>query len=148
MSPSPPFAKRTEVTVDRSRAEIERLLQRFGAEGFAYAWEGGQETVGFVYAAKRVRLSIPLPKRESYRSEDAWSKERRRRFRVLVLAVKSLLVAVEEGLIGFEEAFLSWFVTPDGATVAEKVIPQLEEVARRGLLPPLMLPPAGDRDVP
>ena len=140
MSPSQAYAQRTQVTVDRSRAEVENLLKRFGAEGFAYAWEGGQETIGFVYAGKRVRLSIPLPKRESYRSEEAWAKERRRRFRVLVLAVKSLLVAVEDGLVGFEEAFLSWFVTPSGQTVGDLVVPQLEAAARRGELPPLMLP--------
>jgi hypothetical protein len=140
------YATNTPVTVDRSRAELEKLLQRFGVDGFAYAWEGGQETIGFVYAGKRVRLSIPLPQRESYRSEEAWSKERRRRLRVLVLAVKALLVAVEDGIVGFEEAFLSWFVTPSGQTVGDLVVPQLEDAARRGMLPPLMLPaPRGDR---
>jgi hypothetical protein len=140
------YAENTSVPVDRSRNEIEKQLQRFGADGFAYGWDGGQEVVSFTYDGKQVRLSIPLPKRESYRSEDAWAKERRRRFRVLVLAVKALLVAVEDGLVGFEEAFLSWFVTPSGSTVGDMVIPQLNEAARTGILPPLMLPaPRGDR---
>lgn len=142
----PRYAADTSVSVERSRSEIEKMLQRFGADGFAYAWERGQETIGFTYGGKQVRLSIPLPKREGYRSEEAWAKERRRRLRVLVLAVKALLVAVEDGLVGFEEAFLSWFVTPSGATVGDILIPQLDEAAQRGLLPPLMLPaPGGDR---
>ena len=143
MSPTR-YAADTTVSVDRSRGELEKLLTRFGVEGFAYAWEGGQETIGFVYAGKRVRMSIPLPKRESYRTEESWAKERRRRLRVLVLAVKALLVAVDDGLVGFEEAFLSWFVTPSGRTVGDLVVPQLEEASRRGVLPPLMLPAGGE----
>lgn len=137
----PRYAADTSVSVDRSRAEIERLLQRFGADSFGYAWDRGQESVSFVYQGKQVRLGIPLPKRESYRSEEAWAKERRRRMRVLVMALKALLVAVEDGLIGFEEAFLSWFVTPSGRTVGDELIPRLEAAAHRGELP-LLLPAA------
>lgn len=134
-----PYAKDTAVPIDRSRAEIERLLQRFGADGFGYGWEGGQETVAFTYEGKQVRLSMPQPKRDSYRSEDAWNRERRRRWRVLVLTVKAMLVAVEEGILSFEETFLSWFVTPDGTTVGDNLIPRLEAAAHRGELP-LLLP--------
>lgn len=136
------YATDTSVSVDRSRAEIEKLLQRFGAESFGYAWDRGQESVGFVFQGKQVRLAMPLPKRESYRSEEAWAKERRRRLRVLVMALRALLVAVDDGLIGFEEAFLSWFVTPSGRTVGDELIPRLEAAAHRGELP-LLLPAHG-----
>lgn len=140
----PRYAEATSVSVDRSRAEIEKLLQRFGADSFGYAWDRGQECVSFVYQGKQVRLTIPLPKRESYRSEDAWAKERRRRLRVLVMALRALLVAVDDGLIGFEEAFLSWFVTPGGQTVSEQLVPRLEAAARRGELPLLLVAPGGE----
>ena len=33
------YAEGTSVPVDRSRAEIERALTRYGATGFGYQWE-------------------------------------------------------------------------------------------------------------
>jgi hypothetical protein len=134
------FAATTSVSVDRSRAELEALLGRFGVDGFAYAWEGGMETVGFVYTGKRIRLSIALPERDQFRAQTAWDQERRRRLRVLVLAIKALLVAVEDGVVAFEDAFLSWLVTPGGQTIGELVAPELAAAVERGVLPPLMLP--------
>lgn len=139
------YAENTAVPVDRSRTEIERNLIRFGAEGFAYGWEGSQEVVGFTYRGKQVRLTLPMPSRSSFRSEDAWQKERRRRWRALAMVLKAKLVAVDEGILSFEESFLAWFVMPQGQTLGEALIPRLEDAAQRGALPPLMLP-AGKGD--
>ncbi len=37
------FAQGTSVPMERSRAEVERTLMRYGASGFAYAWERRQQ---------------------------------------------------------------------------------------------------------
>jgi hypothetical protein len=37
------YAKKTLVTPDRSRAEVEQTLVRYGASGFAYSWERREE---------------------------------------------------------------------------------------------------------
>ena len=134
-----PYAQGTVVPVDRSRSEIERQLVRFKAEGFAYGWDGGQEIIGFMYAGKQVRMSIPMPSRGSYRSEESWQQERRRRWRALAMVVKAKLVAVEDGIISFEDEFLSYFVLPNGSTLGQVMIPRLDAAAESGDLPPLLL---------
>lgn len=39
------YASSTSVPMERSRLEVERTLQRYGATGFAYAWEHRTEAV-------------------------------------------------------------------------------------------------------
>lgn len=41
------YAEQTSVRADRSRAEIERTLQRYGASSFAYGWQGNEATIMF-----------------------------------------------------------------------------------------------------
>ena len=137
-----PYAQNTSVPVDRSRSEIERQLQRFGASGFGYGWEGSQEVVAFTYRGKQVRMTLPMPSPSGYRSEEHRQRERRRRWRSLAMVVKALLVAVDDGILSFEESFLGYFVMPDGQTLGQALIPRLEAAAREGKLPMLMLPAA------
>lgn len=37
------YAEGTSVPVDRSRVEVERILERYGASGFGYAWDRREE---------------------------------------------------------------------------------------------------------
>lgn len=134
-----PYAQDTKVPVERSRGEIERNLIRFGASGFGYGWTAsGREQVGFTYENKQVRILVPSPSKEDYRSEDAFQKERRRRWRSLGMIVKAKLVAVDDGITTFEHEFLSYFVMPNGMTIGEAVIPRLNAAAHEGKLPPLL----------
>lgn len=55
------YAARTAVPVDRSKAEIERILQRWGADQFAYGWQHGGAMIGFRIDNRQVRLTLPLP---------------------------------------------------------------------------------------
>lgn len=140
------YAENTSVPVDRSRSEIEKQLQRFGASGFGYGWEGSQEVIAFTYRGKQVRLTLPMPSPSGFRTEAAREKERRRRWRSLAMVIKALLVGVADDILSFEEAFLSYFVMPDGLTLGERIIPALEAAAHEGKLPTLMLPaPASSR---
>ena len=140
------YAENTSVPVDRSRTEIERQLQRFGATGFGYGWEGSVEVIAFTYRAKQVRLTLPMPSPSGFRTEAAREKERRRRWRSLAMVIKALLVGVDDDIISFEEAFLSYFVMPDGMTLGERLLPGLEVAAREGKLPQLMLPSGAMRE--
>lgn len=51
-------AEGTKVTVDASRAEIERTLRRYGAAGFGYAWQGDVTMLEFVMRDRRVRYLV------------------------------------------------------------------------------------------
>ena len=41
------YASDTEVSVEKSRSEIEGTLRRYGATGFLSGWEGSQAMIAF-----------------------------------------------------------------------------------------------------
>lgn len=147
------YAENTSVTSSRSRDEIERTLTRYGATQFAYAWQEGRALIGFVLAGKQVRLILPLPDREArefthtpargtlrsaQQQEEAYEQAVRQKWRALALVVKAKLEAVEAGISVFEREFFYDLVLPDGRTVGEYVLPQVEESYRTGIMPPLL----------
>lgn len=149
----PTYAQRTEVGSDRSRSEIERTLQRYGATAFAYGWEGQTATVMFVLGGRRIRFNLPLPDRNARefthtpgqgrpRSAEARGREYeqavRQRWRALALVIKAKLEAVEAGISTVEEEFLSWTVLPDGRTVGQAIAPQIESAYATGRMPSLL----------
>jgi len=134
------YASRTDVSADRSRQQIERELLRFGAEEFGYLSRLGRAYIMFRYRGLGVQLSIPLPARDDDeftttptgkdRSEAAafaaWEAETKRRWRSLCLVIKALLVAVDDGVFTFEEAFLAHLVWGDGKTTAQQLLPTVQ----------------------
>lgn len=50
------YAAQTDAPSDRSRAEIERTLQRYGADQFIYGWEAKQALIGFRANGKQVNF--------------------------------------------------------------------------------------------
>jgi len=145
------YAEGTSVTPARSQEEIQRALKRYGASGFAYGWEGNQAMVGFVVDARQVRFYLPLPDEEDFvttvrgrsrtaaAAASAHEQEIRRRWRALALAIKAKLEAVETGITTFDEEFLAHIVLPDGSQVGPRVIAELDEAWRRGVVAPRML---------
>lgn len=59
------YAKQTSVSADKSRAEIERTLARFGADQFIYATDSTQAVIGFVAHGRQVRIRLVLPDRSA-----------------------------------------------------------------------------------
>jgi hypothetical protein len=162
----PKYARKTEVSADRSRVEIERTLERYGATQFVYGWEQERAVVGFRMHDRQIRFHLPLPagddsefvyqsrgRRTPEAARAAWEQATRQRWRALALMVKAKLEAVEAGIVEFEQEFLGHIVLPGGETAGQWLAPQLERVyaTRRlpALLPgsgpgPLALPPAED----
>lgn len=149
------YADRTSVPAERSRAEIERTLERYGATGFMYAWQEDRVMIAFEAHKRAIRFEMPIPDPQSseftmtatYRTrsqkaaKEAWEQEVRRRWRALGLAIKAKLEAVESGIATFEDEFLAYIVTAEGRTVGELVRPQLAE----GAAPRLQLPSSTER---
>lgn len=150
------FAATTEVPVERTRAEIERVVSRYGATRFASGWEEGAASVLFEMKDRRVRFRLPLPQaqdrkfthdgRGMRRSVDgarrAHDQALRARWRALLLVIKAKLEAVESGVETFEQAFMPHIVTPGGFTLGERIIPELEAIYRGSPMPPLLGPGA------
>ncbi|UFU03460.1 hypothetical protein LQF12_02280 [Ruania suaedae] len=140
------YAESTQVSSDRSRAEIERTLTRYGASSFTYGWDDTRAAIGFVMEGRQVRFVLPLPDRQAdeFRltptgkqrtasaSETAYEQAVRQRWRALALMVKAKLEAVAAGIVTFEVEFLPHTVLPSGRTVAEDVLPAVEEAYSSG----------------
>ena len=130
------YATGTTVAPEKSRAEIERILTRYGATGFAYGWDGPRAVIAFRAKERNVKFVLPLPKPEDFKTTPTGRQRRntgrqaivaemetRRRWRALALAVKSKLEMVASGIVQFDDEFLPYIVMPDGRTVAEHVRP-------------------------
>jgi hypothetical protein len=147
------YAARTDVSSDRSRAEIERTLRRYGATAFAYGWTDSAATIMFELADRRVRFNLPMPDRNDPQftrtpgkglarsaeaAEKEWEQAQRQRWRALALVIKAKLEAVEAGITTVEQEFLAHIVLPDGATVGDWVQPQLAIAYEHNTMPALM----------
>jgi hypothetical protein len=137
------YAENTSVSVERSKLEIERLVQRYGAAQFFSGWADGGSVIGFRMRDRFVRFRLPLPDK-SRLSQDRYDQEQRRRWRALVLVLKAKLTAVDTGISDFETEFLGNITVANGQTVGEWAKPQLAEMYERGNMPPL-LPSGGGR---
>ena len=150
------FAEGTTVAEEKTRAEIETTVRRYGASEFASGWSGALASIQFTANGRRVRLSLELPddgwardelmkaKRPRYWNRDRIpaeacaplvAAESRRRWRCLLLAIKAKLEVVESGIATFDEEFLAHIVRPDGRTVYDAIM--AEAVNGRPLLGPV-----------
>ena len=142
------YAEGTSVPVERSKAEIEGMLTRYGADQFVSGWKDRESRIQFRAKERFVRFTLTMPDptdkkftrhpRFAYkvRSPEAASKEYeqevRRLWRALALVVKAKLEAVNSGITSFEEEFMAHIVMPDGKTVAEHAIPMIADTYKTG----------------
>lgn len=145
------YASETTVSVSKSREEIERILSRYGATGFAYASSGERAMIQFEANARRVRFLLEMPPPDNFKrtpstrqwrspeaAHAAWEKACRQRWRALALVIKAKLEAVECGITEFESEFLAHIMLPDGRDVQEWLRPQLADAYQRGTMPPML----------
>lgn len=148
------YAQDTSVSVEKSRAEIETILAKYGASRFCYMTGPTAALIGFVAHGKAVRFSLPLPDKADFATKMRyksrvdvspeemhrnWEQACRSRWRALALCIKAKLEAVCCGITSFEQEFLAHFVVPGGQTIGERVIPQLEDMVTKGRAPALSL---------
>lgn len=152
------YAEGTEVSVGRSRGEIDDLLQKWGCRqlGWANDFDGGTVMLQFVWRHQEqdylARFSIRIPNEEELRGQaiDKRSKtfseakyrklcegRGRTEHRQLALWLRACLNAVDAGIVAPSAVFFPWLVGRDGKTVwetAEKRLPELLARGARGLL--------------
>lgn len=146
----PQYAADTSVPVSRSQEEIERTLQRYGAQSFMRGWDQQRAVLAFVLEGRQIRFFLPMPDKEDFRltpggrsrtaqsQTEAWEQACRQRWRALALVVKAKLEAVEAGISTFEEEFLANIVLPSGGTVGEWMKPQIVAAYKTGSMPALL----------
>lgn len=147
------YAADTAVPVDRSRAEIERLLARYGASAFGYLSEGDNQVIVFQIGGRRVFMHLVLPdradrefthtgvrgaRRSPAEAGRVYEQAVRARWRSLVLIIKAKLEAVASGITTVEREFLADIALPSGQTVGQWMAPQIDRSYASGEMPALL----------
>ena len=150
------YAEKTDVSFDKSIAEIVKLIKSSAATSVAQFEGEGDFAVQFMIAERLIRFRLPLPTLDDmpvytaqrHRFTEAQRRNRleqakRSRARALLLVIKAKLESVESGIETTEQAFLANVVMADGFTVYERIAQPIaleyqtgKPSASAGLLPP------------
>ena len=55
------YAEKTTVSVARTKANIEELVQTHGAEQFVSGYKANMAVIGFTMSGRQIRFLLPLP---------------------------------------------------------------------------------------
>ncbi len=145
------YAKQTVVSVDKSKGEIERILQRYGAEKFMQGWDQEKAVIAFTYEGRTIQIKLPLPdkadfaqtpsKKRERSPEDTlrhWEQACRQSWRALALMIKAKLAGVESGIATMENEFLAYTLLPTGETIGEHTQEGIAKMIETGTMPKLL----------
>lgn len=150
------YAEGTSVPVEKSKAEIERTLARYGASAFMYGTGVAEAIIAFEASKRRIMFRLPIPKKDERRfthtphkgdrrtpeaQEREWEQACRQSWRALGLVIKAKLEAVSAGIVTFEDEFLAHIMLPDGRTVGEHTRESIAIAYDGGDMPPLLPKP-------
>lgn len=154
------YANGTTVSIERTKAELDKLLQDHGATqiGIMTDRTQGFSVLVFSLTGRMVRLEVYDGEVEEHRRtpagrerddkamDKAWRAERRRRWRALLLIVKAKLEVIAAGDSTVDGEFLAHVVLPDGQTVGNMLGPRLDEAYRTGAMPEFPMLPAAKKE--
>lgn len=144
------YAQNTEVSVEKSKGEIEALISKAGADEFASGTRPGQSMIQFKLQGRVIRFVLPLPNKgdpsfarspggRRWRDADgqykAWEQACREKWRALFLSIKAKLYSIETGIEQFDSAFMAQIVMPNGRTMEELCVPMIAQAYERGTMP-------------
>jgi hypothetical protein len=151
------YAQNTTVSMDKSKAEIEQVLRRYGADQFYYGWADQEALARIAFRAhgRHIQFNLKMPDRNDpkiirtpahrrLRSPEAveatWEQACRQRWRALALVIKAKLEAVESEITTFEDEFLAHTMLPEGMTVSSFIQPQIKMAYETGRMPTALIP--------
>lgn len=142
-----------EVPISRSRAEIEKLLRRWGVAGLSWVddYETGLAILRFrwktdpedeVGYTARFTIRVPsdqdleaqaIDKRSGRFSEKKMARLRKgrgkRQHRLLLYLIRTQLEAIQEGIMLPEQVFMSWIEDENGMTLFDRMLPELRQLS-------------------
>lgn len=150
------FARGTDVPAAKTKYEIEWTLSEYGASHVATMSAPGEARIAFRYKDRNFIIPIPLPdpqdrefthtpergfRRTDEDARKAYQQEINRRWRCLLITIKSTVEMCNLGVMSLEQAFLAFTALPTGQTVGEALEHQIREACESGR--PLALMPGG-----
>lgn len=161
------FAQDTTVPVERTQAEISKLLADHGATARVVGVDdaSGTAVIMFKLAGRNIHVVVPLPTAPakpngrypngwfhfSDEQKRAWARgvqqqQERAVWRGMLLLLKAKLEAIEGGYATVEHEFLADVLLPNGATVGQLVEKSVEAAYASGQVPPLLPSFSGSDD--
>ena len=149
------YASETLVSSEKSQAEIKTTLQKYGASKYAYYEDEDKAGIRCEMQGRQLQFIVILPNRTNdefvYVGEGTrrrvrdiqtqhkfWEQACRQKWRALALIIKAKMVAVESGIVTFEQEFLEHILLPTGQTVGEFIRPQIAVAYQSGKMPKLL----------
>lgn len=141
------YAQGTKVSADRTQAEIQRILMRWGADKVGTLCSRTEAQIFFEYHGKQFRMSIDLPdpgeerfiltpsgrkRRAEPQVFAEWERETRRLWRSLRTVIKAMLIAVEDGVFKFDEVFLPFLLLANNQTFGQAALPKIDKLMAGG----------------
>lgn len=148
------YAQGTKVGIDKTRQEIDRLLEKNRAEDRTMTVNSGGGGVIFKLRGRYVRIGVSYAARTDRRfthnrygaqrpasaAEKDYRQDCAERWRALLIVIKAKFAAIESGVESFEKSFMPDFVMKDGGTVYEHAEPMLQGRLATEFNPARMLP--------
>lgn len=132
------YAERTTVPVERSKAQIDKLLKEHGAFQRAQVTDELRALNLVMFsmevAGRRRQVRLELPHHPNNPAED------RRIWRVLFMSLKMKLERIRAGDSDLDSEFLPNVVLPDGRVLSQALAGQLDAMYDHGGMPPLLGP--------
>ena len=118
------YGSGTRVEIHRSRSELERVLNKYGADEVLFVEADAGASIQFAMQGRYVQLALPLPDPQHARfthtpsgksrtvaaQERAYEQALREHWRSLVVAVRGKLQSVESGISTFDQEFERFLV--------------------------------------
>jgi hypothetical protein len=133
------YAGRTTVTPERSKAEIESALKRYGADQLVTGWSAdGRVLISFTLKGKAIKFTDQMPPSNAFASDAKHQQAIRQRWRAITLYLKAQLEWIENSGRPVEEVFFPHLLLPSGATVVEENLPILRQALEQHKVPRLL----------
>ena len=134
------YAEGTEVPIERSKEELQRLLTKHGASQRGVMEDDaiGRALVMFTLEARQYRMDVPLPSPKEHPDPRQREQRTKERWRAIVLMVKAKLELCALGVSTIEREFLADLVLPDGQRVHTALMKGIRKAYETGEMPPLL----------
>lgn len=149
IKPSYKNYSQTTIRVENSQANITKELARYGIFMVQHTQTNNVFSCAFQVELEEldkpttVRIDVPYERKDDDEDKFGW-KEQRRKYRVLLYYIKSLLTAWDNGLKAFMDIFMPHIVLPGGRTISQELLPKCEMALNSGELPEIKLLPGAE----
>jgi hypothetical protein len=151
------YGERTSVPIERSQAELKKLVLGQGATTYLSFEDAGRWCVQFFLDGRLIRLVVPKPNPNDEKvlivqlgkwrtpAQQAVKLDQlgRQCWRALLLIVKAKFEVMSSGISTLEQEFLAHLVLPGGQCIGEWAAPQLAQMYANGQSPASLPLPGG-----